>query len=234
MAGNPGQSGESTMLLQGIEAFYKGEHVNALSAGRRYRGLVDATLKDIDPEALTLSSIIPATRPTLIETVPGDLSKVRAIAATDTSAGVLGIEIVDGSPRGLSQTRRERQRIVALADTFNLALVTVSDNHGYGWAAAGWTLMRVPGWRGMAGDSLSARIEEILRVGRRESTRPVERRVAGGTNPLALLLALPLIIWRMFTTLSADERVVWIIWIWVIVVLARGVRRWRPQPSATA
>lgn len=234
VASNAGQAGERTTLLQGIEAFYKGEHVNVLSAGRRYRGLLDATMVDVDSDAVNLASIIPATSPTLIETIPGDLSKLRRIASTDTSSGVVAIEIVDGAPRGLSQTRRERQRIIALADTLNLALVTGSDNHGWGYAAAGWTMMRIPGWRGMPTDSISRRIEDILRIGRRESTRTVERRVAGGSNPLALAFAAPLIAWRMLTTLSADERVAWIIWIWVTVIVVKSYRRFRVRPSAAA
>ena len=39
IAANPAQAGEGTMLLQGLEAFFRGEHVNILDAGRRYRGL---------------------------------------------------------------------------------------------------------------------------------------------------------------------------------------------------
>ncbi len=234
IAGNPGQAGQGTMLLQGIEAFYKGEHVNILSAGRRYKGLLDATMKDVDAEALTLASIIPATSPTLIETMPGDLSKLASVTASRVSPGVTAIEIVDGSPRGLSQTRRDRERIVKLADSLNLALVTGSDNHGWGRAAAGWTLFKINGWRGMPSDSISRSIEMILREGRNGSTRTVERRVAGGTNPLSLLLAAPLVVWRMFTTLSADERVAWIIWTWVVVALIRGAKRFRVRPSAAA
>ena len=234
VASNPGQAGEQTMLLQGIEAFYKGEHVNVLSAGRRYKGLLDATLTDVDSEALALSSIIPATSPTLIETLPGRLDRLRSITATPTSAGVAGIEIVDGSPRGLSQTRRERRRIVALADSLNLALVTGSDNHGFGFAAPAWTLMRIPGWRGMRTDSLARRIEDIVRVGRRQSTRPVERTIANGTNPVALAFTAPLVVWRMFTTLSADERVAWILWIWVLFAVTRAASRIRVRPSAAA
>jgi predicted metal-dependent phosphoesterase TrpH len=230
---NAGQAGENTVLLQGIEAFYKGEHVNVLGAGRRFRGLLDPTLKDVDADALRLTSIIPATAPTLIETIPGKLDAVRTIAATDTSPGVTAIEIVDGAPRGLSQTRRERARIIHLADSLNLALVTGSDNHGWGYAAAGWTLLRIPGWRGMSPDSLSNRIEQILHFGRREATRVVERRVAGA-GFLGLIFAGPVIAWRMFTTLSGDERVAWLIWVWAVFLLGRTVKRMRLRPSATA
>lgn len=232
IAGNPGLAGQGTMLLQGLEAFFHGEHVNILSAGRRYRGLTNATLKDVDEDALKLASILPVTSPVLIETLPGNLNQVRA--ATDTSVGVSAIEIVDGAPRGLSQTRRERARIVRIADSLNLALVTGSDNHGWGHAAPGWTLLRIPGWRGMPTDSLSRRIEDIVRIGRRQATKTVERRVAGATNPVTLVLSAPLVAWRMFTTLNADERVLWIVWSWVLVIVWRGAKRYRARPSAAA
>ena len=86
----------------------------------------------------------------------------------------------------------------------------------------------------MATDSLSRRIEDILRFGRRASTRPVERRVAGGQNPLSLALTGPLVTWRMFTTLSADERVMWLIWTWAVVGLVRVARRYRVRQAAAA
>jgi hypothetical protein len=234
IASNAGQAGEGTTLLQGIEAFYKGEHVNLLGAGRRYRGLLTPDLKDVDDQALQLASLLPATAPMMIETVPGNLSKVPAAPTSGVGGGVRAIEIVDGSPRGLSQTRREHDRIVHLADSLDLALVTGSDNHGWGRAAPGWTLMRLGPWRGMPPDVLSARIEGILLNGRRGATRAVERVIAGANNPISLIFAAPLATWRMLTTLSPDERVTWIIWTWVLFFVVRGVRRYRPRPSATA
>ena len=233
IAVNPGVAGEGTMLLQGIEAGYNGEHVNILSAGRRYKGVLTADLRDVDEQSLMLANMFPATSPLLIETIPGNLSKV-SVPTPRGVPPVQAIELVDGSPRGLSQGRRDRDRIVHLADSLNLALVSGSDNHGWGRAAPAWTLMRIPGWRGMPTDSLSRRIEDVLRVARREATRVVERRVAGGQNPVALALTAPLVAWRMLTTLSADERVMWLIWTWGIVLLVRGLRRYRPRPSATA
>ena len=226
IAANPSQAGEGTMLLQGLEAVYKGEHVNVLNAGRRYKGLTTPNLKDVDEQSLALASLIPATTPVVIETVPANLNKVPASTGPGVP-GVDAIEVVDGSPRGLTQGRRDHARIVRIADSLNLAVVTASDNHGYGRAAPAWTLMRIPEWRGMATDSLMRQIEDILRVGRRESTRTVERRIANGTNPVALAFAAPLVAWRMLTTLSPDERVMWLVWTWVIVFVARGARAYR-------
>jgi hypothetical protein len=233
IASNPGLAGEGTMIVQGLEAFYRGEHVNVLSAGRRFKGLTTPDMKDIDPQSMALASLLTNASPIMIETVPANLAKVPA--PTDSGApGVAAIEVVDGSPRGLAQTRNERARILRIADSLNLAPVTGTDNHGWGRTAPAWTLMRIPGWRGMNTDSLSRRIEDVLRAARRDATRPVERVVAGGSNPLTIALAGPLVTWRMFTTLGPDERVMWIVWAWLLLIVGRGVKRYRFRPSDTA
>ena len=232
IASNPGLAGEGTMVFQGLEAVDRGEHVNILSAGRRYRGLTTPNLKDVDDQSLMLASIIPATVPILIETIPGHLDKVSAATRTNP-VGVRAIELVDGSPRGLTQGVRDRARIIRLADSLDLALVAGSDNHGWGSTAPAWTLMRVPGWRGMSTDSLSTILEQALRIGRLHATRVVERRVAQ-TSGAALVVAGPAIALRMFTTLSADERVMWLLWTWAIVVVVGVVRRSRAQRSSSA
>ena len=231
IASNPGLAGEGTTVLQGLEVVYRGEHVNILSAGRRYRGLTTPDLRDMDVQSLQLAGFLRATAPVLVETVPAHLNQVPA--RTSDAPGVDAIEIVDGSPRGLAQDRRDRQRIVHIADSLNLALVAGSDNHGWGRTAPGWTLLRVPGWRGMRTDSLSRRLEDVLRGGRRQAARTVERRVAAATNPVSLVFAAPLVAWRMLSTLSADERVMWLLWAWGLALLARGLRAYRIRPSAT-
>lgn len=233
IAGNPAQAGEGAVLLQGLEAIDRGEHVNILSAGRLYRGITSPDLRDVDDQALALADLIPGTSPVVIETVPGNLSKLSS-PVPNTAPAVDAIEIVDGSPRGLSQGRRERARIVRLADSLNLALVAGSDNHGWGRTAPGWTLLRIPEWRGMPTDSLSRRIEAILRNGRRQATRVVERRVADATSPIAVAFAGPAVVWRMLTTLSADERVMWLVWVWGIVLVVRAVRTYRQRPASAA
>lgn len=229
-ADNPTQAGEETTLLQGIEAYFHGEHVNVLGAGRRYKGLLTPDLKQVDTQALALTSALRGAEPVLIETIPGKLNQM--VAATATTAGVQAIEIVDGAPRGLQQTRLEHDRIVHLADSLDLALVAGSDNHGWGRTAPGWTLLQVPGWRGMAADALEAEIERTLRTDRRRATEVVQRVVADpGRSTLALIFAPWIAAWRMLTTLSADERVMWIVWTWIVTLAALAIasrRRQRP------
>jgi hypothetical protein len=52
-----------------------------------------------------------------------------------------------------------------------------------------------------------------------------ERRIAETTTPTSIALAGPVVAWRMLTTLSADERVMWIVWTWAIVAIVALVRR---------
>lgn len=226
IAANPSVAGQGTVLLSGLEVVYGGERVNVLSAGRVYRGLTTDNLWDIDTLALGLASLVTPREPVLLQTIPARLERMRPAQGPGTE-GVRAIEIVDGAPRGLSQTRGERRRIVRLADSLNLALVAGSNNHGWGRTAPGWTLFRLRGWRSMTPDQLATNIEAAIRQAGRNATRVVERRVAEADGPSRVVLTVPLVTWRMFTTLSADQRVMWVVWAWALVLVVRGARsRW--------
>jgi hypothetical protein len=94
--------------------------------------------------------------------------------------------------------------------------------------------MRIFGWRGMNADSLDQQIERVVRESGARGTRVVERRVAdpgSGNTALALtVLSVPL---RMLTTLSNDERVVWLIWTWLIAAASWWLRRRRARGMAS-
>ncbi len=219
-ANNPPLAGSGVSLLPGIEVVWRGEHVNVLDAERMYRGLLDERLRDIDDRALTLASAVGGSEPVLIETIPGDLSKMVAATGNGT-AGVRAIEVVDGAPRGLGQSRRERLRILKLADSMNLALVAGSDSHGWGHAASGWTLMFLPGWRGVPPERLAEVIPNVIRRGGSRATKVVERYVADTEGGVALPLTVPLVTWGMMRSLSSDERVMWIVWAVGLFLLSR-------------
>lgn len=225
---NPPVAGQGEMILQALEAGWHGEHVNILGANRFYKGVTTPDLRDVDEQALALGSLLRGREPIVIHTLPGRLDSL-PLATGPQTAGVRAIEVIDGAPRGLDQTRIFRSRIVHLADSANLAMVAGSDNHGWGYAAPGWTLVIVPGWRGMNTDSLAASIDQSLRGGR-DATRVVERRIPGelnGGNALELTLTLPIVVWSMFTTLSVDERVIWLVWTWAVVLAWRVTSGWR-------
>jgi len=210
-ANNPDLAGQGVTLLPGIEVVWKGEHVIVLDADKMYRGIFNATLRDIDEDALRLASAVVGNEPVLIETLPGDLSKMIPAKGPGT-AGMSAIELIDGAPRGLGQVRRERGRIIKLADSLDLALVAGSNNHGWGRTAAGWTLMYLPGWRGATPEQLTLAIERSIRLGGSGTTKVVERYVADTETGVALPLTAPLVTWGMLRTLSMEERAAWLAW----------------------
>jgi hypothetical protein len=214
----------ATTLLPGIELFFHGEHVNVLNAGTRFRGLTTPDLISVDDTALAFASIIATNEPILIETIPGNLSMIIPHTGPG-SAGVRAIEIVAGSPRGMSQVKRDRQQIVHLSDSLDLALVAGSDNHGWGRTAPGWTLLRIPGvWRTYSPDSLANLIDDIIRLAGRRGTQVAERTTAGA-SPAQLAFTMPVVTWTVLRTLSPAERVSWLAWIWLPFAIAWLLRR---------
>jgi predicted metal-dependent phosphoesterase TrpH len=228
-ANNPSIAAQGVVLLPGIEVVWKGEHVNVLDADRMVRGLLDPMQRDIDEVALRMASSVRGVEPVIVETIPGDLSKIIPATGPGT-AGVRAIELIDGAPRGLGQSRRERSRIIHLADSLNLALVAGSDHHGWGHTASGWTLMYVPGWRGASPNELASGITTLIRAGGKRTTKVVERYVANTETGIALPLTAPLVVWGMMRTLSTDERVVWIAWALALYLMTR-IRRTRRGSS---
>ncbi|MDQ6635382.1 MAG: hypothetical protein M3Z10_11590 [Gemmatimonadota bacterium] len=232
-ANNPQLAAEGVVLLPGIEVVWKGEHVNVLDADRMVRGLLDPMQRDIDEQALRMASLVRGVEPVLVETIPGDISKIVPAAGPGT-AGVRAIELSDGAPRGLGQSRRERARIIHLADSLSLALVAGSDHHGWGHTASAWTLMYVPGWRGASPSDLASAVTTLIRSGGKRSTKVVERYVADTESGIGLPLTAPLVVWSMVRTLSSDERVVWIAWALALFLGMRIRRSRRAAPLTDA
>ena len=228
-ANNPNQVASSTVIIPGIEVVWRGEHVNVLDADRLYRGLLTADLRDVDDTALVMASGLPNNEPVLIQTFPGDASRMVAAHGPGT-AGVRALEIVDGAPKGLGQTRHDRAHLVHLADSLNLALVAGSDHHGWGHTAAGWTMLFIPQFRGLAPPELTTQISRILRRGGRGATKVVVRYLPDTDGGLALPFTVPITAWGMMRTLSGDERIVWIAWLVAVYALWR-LREARRRPA---
>lgn len=227
---NPRQAGERTIVLSALEAVYRGEHVNILSAGRKYAGITTDDLRDVDTAAVTLASLIPGAEPVLVQTFPGDFEEITPAGGPGTP-GIRAIEIIDGAPRGLRQTRANRERIARLADSLDIALVAGSNNHGWGRTAPGWTLFRIEGWQQMSAPELADHLEHTLRQGGRAATRVVERVGTETEGPL-LVATLPALVWRITTTLSLPQRVSWLVWIWLAAGVRAAVRRRRVAAAA--
>lgn len=226
VATNPRAAGEGVTLLQAIEATWSGEHVSILGAQRTYSGLLTQNLRDVDTLGLRLGSIIPSREPVVIWNHPHVLDRL-PIADGAGTPGIRAIEIVNGAPDDMDENRRQRAQLLALAQQKNLALTVGTDNHGWGRAAPGWTLMRIFNWRSLSPDALALQIEAVLRGGGFESTRVVERRVADSNAMVwASVLTVP---GRMLSTLSNDERVAWLIWTWL---LTGGAWLWRRRRAS--
>lgn len=224
LAANPTPAGTGVTLLQSIETTWDGEHVSIPGAQRDYGGLLTANLADVDTQSLRMASLVRGREPIVIWHHARNVTRL-PLAPNPGSAGVRAIEFVNGSPKNADFLRANREKLLAMASGADLALVAGSDNHGLGRATPGWTLLLLVDWRGLGADQLARGIDRILRDGRFRATRAVERRIADPGTRLQLAASVFTVPARMLTTLSNDERVVWLLWTWLIVVLLRLVRR---------
>jgi len=245
-ADNPSRAGERTVLLSGAEIRIHRRPTNILGDRHRYLFALDADSVYMDPDSIAAGYARLGVAPTLLYTMPGGLGFVLPFSA-ELPSGVIGIELNDGSPRGLEQVRAERAEILALADSMNLALLGAANLHGWGRTAASWSVMRIPGWQQMAPEELGAAIERELHATRRNAVQVVERRMPYHRgSPAGLALTLPWLTLEHFRMLSLAERVSWLGWIagWVVAMQMAGAwprvtlprldgaaRRGTPAPS---
>lgn len=231
MANNPRPAGTGVTLLQSIETTWNGEHVSIPGAQREYRGLLTANLADVDTQSLRIASFIRAREPVVIWNHPRDLTRL-TLARQPGVPGIRAIEIVNGAPKDIDTERRNRTRLVEMASAADVSLTSGSDNHGLGRTAPAWTLMLIVDWRSLEADPLARAIDRVIREGRYQSTKVVERRIADpGTRVMPLAASVVTVLWRMLTTLSNDERVVWLIWTWAFVAIAAFRRAKGEQQS---
>jgi hypothetical protein len=210
---NPARAGDGTVLLSGYEGRYMGTFEIFLSLSRadsakllnRRRWLVDGRLLTGDR--------LPAS----VVAIPSPLGDVQPIAR-DGPPHIAAIEISDGSPKGFAQSDRDHPIIIRRADSLGIALVSGSNNHGWGRVVPAWTLVKVPGWRGLSPDSLGAAIEGALRAAPRE-VLVIERRRPTLSSPAAMALTFPVTVAQLFATLTTPERLVWLVWIWAVALI---------------
>lgn len=220
MANNTAAGLDEPMVIQAIEVTWTGEHVSLLGAQRTYTGMLTENLRDVDPDALRLGSVVASREPIVVWHHPRDLNRLPPASGPST-AGVRAIEIANGAPDNMDDMKPKRAQIVALAQRHDLMLTTGSDNHGWGYAAPAWTLMRPPGWRGLGGDDLSLRIERVIREAGFRGSRAVERTTPYPSNTVGLVFTVLSVPLTMLRTLSTDERVMWLVWIWAVWGLVR-------------
>ena len=219
--GNPDVAGERVVLLSGAEMRLRRRHTVVLGDRTRYAFALDSTWRHLDPDSLQGGLERGGQVPTMIYTIPGPLDEVVPFTV-QAAAGVVGIELSDGAPRGLEQVKRERSLILAIADSLDLAVVAGSNLHGWGRTVAAWSVMEIPGWRELEPLELGDAVETLLHRDRREAVTVVERPLPyHGGSSVGLAFTLPWLFWEHLRTMSLGERVSWLVWLTVATAVVR-------------
>ena len=230
---NPARAGERTVMLSGMEVRLRNRHVNLLGDRDRYVFALDSTRHHLDPDSIAAARERGAPPVTMLYTIPGPLDQIVALGP-GSPAGVVGVELSDGAPRGLEQVRAERAQILAIADSMDLAVVAGSNLHGWGRTVAAWSVMRLPGWRAMSPGELGSAIEGVLHRERRRAVTVVERRMPyHDGSRVGIAATVPWLLWEHFRMMTVAERGSWIAWLVLVVLAGRRLRRRRaPVPVA--
>ena len=83
----------------------------------------------------------------------------------------------------------------------------------------------MPGWHSLPPNVLAARIEEIIRTQRRFAVRTIERRTPQVGPPVSeLVFTLPALLYDLNASISAMERLSWILWVWGLAFIGPWMR----------
>jgi hypothetical protein len=221
---NPSVAGNGVTLLPGVELRDGGEHPILLGVDP-----VRTRLTSGDLEGAIMRSADGRVPPILLLTIPGNIRQVPASEVTG-AVRLAGVEVSDGSPRGMAQTSSEKKEIVALGNRLGLAPVAGSDNHGWGRAAPAWSVLRVPGWRNMTPSILDVAVRRTLLARVPGTVEVVGRRTVGApSGKVEAALGGVAVTLLMLRTMNVRERVSWIFWSWALALLslarARMTRR---------
>ncbi|HEX6629218.1 MAG TPA: hypothetical protein VF105_14810 [Gemmatimonadaceae bacterium] len=218
---NPVHSVDATVLLPGVELRDGDEHPILIGVDPRRMRITSPDWKD----AAIAADGGPAP-PMILLSMPGDVLSI-PLDETTGPVRIAGIEISDGSPRGIAQSSRDREAIAALTGRLHFALVSASDNHGWGRTAPAWTVMRIPGWRLMSPARLDVAIRRTLISRGRLATKVIVRRLAPEpTSKVGVALSGVSVALLTLRTMSPIDRLSWILWSWSLgFVLVQSRRR---------
>ncbi len=220
-ARNPARSGDATVLLPGVELRDGDEHPILIGVDPRRMRITSPDWKGAAVEAD--GGPVP---PMLLLSMPGNILRI-PMSETDGPVRLAGIEAADGSPRGMAQAARDRDGILALAANLHLAVVSASDNHGWGRTAPAWSVLRIPGWREMTPKELDIAIRRTIMTRGSQAIEVIARRTAGPPqNTVAAAAAGIAVALVMLRTMSLPDRFSWIVWSWGLCLLSlRNARR---------
>lgn len=222
---NPSLAGAGTTLLPGVELRDADQHPILLGVDP-----VRMKIRSPDWQKAAVEADGGPVPPILILTMPGNIARV-PIGEISGAIRLAGVEASDGAPRGMAQTERDRKGILALADKLHLALVAGSDNHGWGRAAPAWSVLRIPGWRGMTPGSLDIAIRRTILARVPGTTEIIARRTAASpSGKVETALSGVAVGLSMLRTMNLRDRASWILWSWAggLLSLIRARRNRRP------
>jgi hypothetical protein len=225
---NPLTAGEWTTLLPGVELRDGDEHPILIGVDPKRMRITSPDWK----EAAVAADGGPAP-PILLLSMPGDILSI-PLDETTGPVRIAGIEVSDGSPRGIAQSSRDHEAIVALAGKLHLAVVSASDNHGWGRTAPAWSVMRIPGWREMSPAQLDIAIRRtIISQGPRAIEVVARRTAASPTTAAGMIVGGVAVGMVMLRTMDPLERISWLLWSWgLCFVSLRQATRSRFGPRA--
>jgi hypothetical protein len=214
-ARNPLRAGSGTVLLPGVELRDGDEHPILIGVDPKRMRITSPDWQRAAVEAD--GGPAPAM---LLLSMPGDILRI-PFDETSGAVRVAGIEAADGSPRGMAQSARDREAILALTEKLHLAIVSASDNHGWGRTAPAWSVMRIPGWRDMTPAQLDIAIRlTIIAKGSRAIQVVARRTAAPPRNEMEVALGGISIALVMMRTMNLADRLSWIVWSWSICLLS--------------
>jgi hypothetical protein len=219
-ARNPSVAGDGTVLLPGVELRDGSEHLLLLGVDPRRMKITSP-----DWQGAAVAANGGPVPPILVLVMPGDILH---IPRSEISGAVrlAGIEASDGSPRGLAQSATGRDTILSTSSRLGLALVAGSDNHGWGRLAPAWSVLRIPGWRGLTPAQLDIEIRRTIVTRGTSSVQVIERRTAPPShNAVEAALGGVTAGLVMARTMSSEERVSWIAWSWGLCVWSLRLAR---------
>ncbi|MDP9206560.1 MAG: hypothetical protein M3P12_14080 [Gemmatimonadota bacterium] len=227
---NPAMAGEGTVLLPGVELRDGDEHLILIGVDPRRMKITSPDWQ----EAAVAADGGPAP-PILLLSLPGDILRIPSEELTG-AIRVAGIEVSDGSPRGLAQAVTERDSIRSVGARLGVALLSGSDNHGWGRAAPAWSVLRIPGWRRMNPAELDIAIRRTILSQRMGAVQVIARRtVSPPRNGLQASLGGLVVGLTMARTMSFSERASWTVWSWSLCFLSLwGGRMRRRRRTVTS
>jgi hypothetical protein len=220
VAHNPARSGDRTVLLPGVELRDGDEHLILI-------GVDPARMQITSPDwqdAAVKADGGPAPAMLLLS-MPGNILRI-PFNETNGAVRLAGIEAADGSPRGMAQSARDQDAILALAGKLHLAVVSASDNHGWGRTAPAWSVLRIPGWRGMTPAELDIAIRQTIVAKGSRAIQVIARRTAPPPrNKVEAVAGGIVIALVMMRTMNFPDRLSWIVWSWGLCLLSLGSAR---------